>query len=84
MNKYKQILRRQKTEHFSVKRVLIRISPNWLKSSKRPIIKANHPSLNFNNKVVTQSTTYKYLGMIFDIKLDFQALMISLVKYARQ
>ena len=34
--------------------------------------KPNHPSLNFNNTVVIQSTTHKHLGMILDTKLDFQ------------
>ena len=28
--------------------------------------KPNHPSLNFNNTVVIQSTTHKHLGMILD------------------
>ena len=38
----------------------------------RKINKPNHPSLNFNNTVVNQSTTHKHLGMILDTKLDFQ------------
>ena len=32
----------------------------------------NHPSLNYNNTVVIQSTTHKHLGVISDTKLDFQ------------
>ena len=38
----------------------------------RKLNKPNHPSLNFNNAVVIQSTTHKNLGMILDTKLDFQ------------
>ena len=38
----------------------------------RKLIKTNHPSLNFNNTVVIQSTSHKRLGMILDTKLDFQ------------
>ena len=38
----------------------------------RKLNKPNHPSLNFNNMVVIQSTTHKRLGMILDTKLDFQ------------
>ena len=37
----------------------------------RKLNKPNHPSLNFNNGVVIQSTTHKYLGMILDTKLNF-------------
>ena len=38
----------------------------------RKLNKPNHPSLNFNNMVVIQSTTHKHLGMILDTKLDIQ------------
>ena len=38
----------------------------------RKLNKPSHPSLNFNNTVVIQSTTLKHLGMILDTKLDFQ------------
>ena len=38
----------------------------------RKLNKPNLPSLNFNNGVVIQSTTHKYLGMILDTKLNFQ------------
>ena len=38
----------------------------------RKLNKPNHSSLNFNNTVVIQSTNHKHLGMILDIKLDFQ------------
>ena len=38
----------------------------------RKLNNPNHPSLNFNNTVIIQSTTHKYLGMILDTKLDFQ------------
>ena len=38
----------------------------------RKLNKPNHPSLNFNNTVVIQSTTHKHLRMIFDTKLNFQ------------
>ena len=38
----------------------------------RKFNKPDHPSLNFNNMVVIQSTTHKHLGMILDTKLDFQ------------
>ena len=34
--------------------------------------KPDHPSSNFHNTIVTQSTTHKHLGMILDTKLDFQ------------
>ena len=37
----------------------------------RKLNKPNHPSLNFNNTVVIQSTNHKHLGMILDTKLDF-------------
>ena len=37
----------------------------------RKLNKPNHPSLNFNNAVVIQSTNHKHLGMILDTKLDF-------------
>ena len=38
----------------------------------RKLNKSNHPSLNFNNTIVIQSTTHKRLGMILDTKLGFQ------------
>ena len=38
----------------------------------RKLNKPNHPSLNFNNMVIIQSTTHKHLGMILDTKLDSQ------------
>ena len=38
----------------------------------RKLNKPNHPSLNFNNTVVIQSTNHKHLGMILDTKLDFK------------
>ena len=38
----------------------------------RKLNKPNHPSSNFNNTVVNQSTTHKHLGMILYTKLDFQ------------
>ena len=38
----------------------------------RKLNKPNHPSLNFNNTVVIQSTAHKHLAMILDTKLDFQ------------
>ena len=38
----------------------------------RKFNKPNYPSLNFDNAVVILSTTYKYVGMTFDTKLDFQ------------
>ena len=31
-----------------------------------------YPPLHFNNIAVTQSTNQKHLGMLSDIKLDFQ------------
>ena len=34
--------------------------------------KPNHPSLNFDNTVVIQSTNHKHLGMILDTNLDFE------------
>ena len=34
--------------------------------------KSVYPPLHFNNIAVTQSTTRKHLGMILDVKLDFQ------------
>ena len=34
--------------------------------------KPNHPLLNFNNTVVTQSTFHKHRGMTLDTKLVFQ------------
>ena len=37
----------------------------------RKLNKPNHPSLNFDNTVVIQSTNHKHLGMILDTKLDF-------------
>ena len=50
----------------------------------RQLNKPNHPSLNFNNTVVIQSTTHKHLGMILDHKLDFQEHQRHLVRLARQ
>ena len=38
----------------------------------RELNKPNHPSLNFDNTVVIQSTNHKHLGMILDTNLDFQ------------
>ena len=38
----------------------------------RELNKPNHPSLNFDNTVVIQSTNHKRLGMILDTNLDFQ------------
>ena len=38
----------------------------------RKLNKPNYPYLNFNNAVAILSTTYKYLGMTLDTKLDFQ------------
>ena len=38
----------------------------------RKLNKLNHPSLNFNNTVVIQSTNHKHLVMILVTKLDFQ------------
>ena len=34
--------------------------------------KRNHPSLNFNNMVVLQAISHKHVGMIVDVKPDFQ------------
>ena len=33
-------------------------------------LKPNHPSLNFNNLIVTLLTTHQHLGMNMDSKLD--------------
>ena len=38
----------------------------------RKLNKPIHPSLNFNNMVVIQSTNHKHLGMILDTELNFQ------------
>ena len=38
----------------------------------RKLNKTNHASLTFNDTIVIQSTDHKHLGMILDIKLDFQ------------
>ena len=38
----------------------------------RKLNKPNHPSLNFNNTVVIQSTNHRHLGMVLDTKLDFK------------
>ena len=38
----------------------------------RKLNKPNQPSVKFNNTVVIQSATHKDLGIIFDLKLDFQ------------
>ena len=40
--------------------------------SSRELNKPNHPSLNFYNTVVIQSTHHKHLGMILNTNLDFQ------------
>ena len=34
--------------------------------------KSVYPPLYFNNTAVTQSATQKHLGMLLDVKLDFQ------------
>ena len=38
----------------------------------RKLEKSVYPPLHFNNIAVTQSTTQKHLGMLLDVKLDFQ------------
>ena len=38
----------------------------------RKLQKSVYPPLHFNNIAVTQSTTQKPLGMLLDVKLDFQ------------
>ena len=38
----------------------------------RKLQKSTHLTLSFNNNTVTQSITQKHLGMLLDIKLDFQ------------
>ena len=38
----------------------------------RKLQKSVYPSLHFNNIAVAQSTTQKHLGMLLDVKLDFQ------------
>ena len=38
----------------------------------RELNKPNHPSLNFDNTVVIQSTNHKHIGMILNTNLDFQ------------
>ena len=38
----------------------------------RKLQKFVYPPLHFNNIAVTQSTTQKNLGMLLDVKLDFQ------------
>ena len=52
---------------------------NWKMSSQaqkvifsRKFQQSVYPTLNFNNTVVTQSATQKHLGMLLDVKLDFQ------------
>ena len=40
--------------------------------SSRKLQKSVYLSLHFNNIPVTQSTTQKHLGMLLDVKLDFQ------------
>ena len=44
----------------------------------RKIQTSSQPSLNFNNNIVTQSLTQKYLGMFLDTKLDFQEHLKSI------
>ena len=41
----------------------------------RKLQKFFNPPLHFNNIEVTQLTTQKHLGMILDVKLDFQGLL---------
>ena len=51
----------------------------------RKLNKPNHPSLNFNNTVVIQSTNHKHLGMILDTNLDFKNILnTNLARSARQ
>ena len=38
----------------------------------RKLQKSVYPPLHFNNIAVTQSATQKHLGMLLDVKLDFQ------------
>ena len=38
----------------------------------RKLRKSVYPCLHFNNTVVSQSATQKYLGMLLDVKLDCQ------------
>ena len=49
----------------------------------RKLNKPNHPSLNFNNTVVIQSTTHKHVGIILDAKLHFPEYLkdkLSMIK----
>ena len=38
----------------------------------RKLQKSFYPPLHLNNIAVTQATTQKHLGMLLDVKLDFQ------------
>ena len=38
----------------------------------RKLQKSAYPPLHFNNIIVPQSTTQRHLGMLLDVKLDFQ------------
>ena len=41
----------------------------------RKLQKSVYHPLHFNNIAVTQSTTQKHLGIILDVKLDFQGYL---------
>ena len=55
----------------------ILFNPNPTKQEKENIFKKKyisgiHPSLSFNNSLIEQTTTQKYLGLTLDHKLIFQ------------
>ena len=41
--------------------------------------KSTHPTLSFNNNIVTQSVTLKHLGILLDTKLDLQEHLKSIL-----
>ena len=53
---------------------LIQILPKKAKefAFSKKIILCTHPFLFFNNSLIQQATTQKYLGFTFDQKLTFQ------------
>ena len=46
----------------------------------RKLQKSVYPPLHFNNIAVTQSTTQKHLGMLLDVKLDFQGYLKNIYR----
>ena len=50
----------------------------------RKLQKSTHPTLSFNNNILTQSVTQKHLGILLDTKLDFQEHLKSILNHVNK